>query len=375
MAIELQDEALGGKQPQAAKNFSQWTSRLFEEKPTVADRILFTEGLALQLEAGVALHSALQSLLLQLENPRMKRIVEELIAYIIEGGKFSDALSRHPQLFSTTYVNLIGVSESGGFLPEVLTQLVEMDERQSQMRAACVSAISYPAFLLTFSIGVVVFILVAVFPKFGTMFAAIYSELPITTKVLMQASEVMRKYPAWIVAGLGGTAFALANALRDPRGKAWLDRQKLKLPLIRAIFLHLYLGRLMRTMGVSLQRGVTILATLEACREVIPNQEFRRFILDLENTVTQGKGIALGFRQAYFVPPAVLQMISTGEEAGELGHVMNRIADFYDRELAKRLAQLSKLAEPVMLLVMGTVVGVIVSSLILPIFKLSKGVH
>ena len=131
----------------------------------------------------------------------------------------------------------------------------------------------------------------------------------------------------------------------------------------------------MRIMGISLQRGVTILATLSACREVVPNAEFQEFIAQLETQVTEGKGIAAGFKDSYFIPVSVQQMISTGEETGTLGRVMGRIADFYDRELTKQLNHLAKLAEPVMLLVMGVMVGTIVSSLILPIFKLSRAVH
>lgn len=375
MAIELQEMSLESGQAATRSPLQQRTARLFEARPTVADRIIFTEGLCLQLEAGVALHSALQSIMLQLENPAMKRIVEDLMARIMEGGKFSDALGAYPEVFSTTYVNLIGVSESGGFLPAVLKQLVEMDERQSQLRTSIISAVSYPFFLLMFSVLVVVFILVAVFPKFATMFTAIYADLPLTTRVLMQASDALCNHPLLIIAVIGAVIGAVVASARHPLGRAWLDRQKLRMPMIRKIFIHLYFGRLMRTMGVSLQRGVTILATLKACREVIPNLEFQRFILELEETVTEGKGIAIGFRKTGFVPPSVAQMISIGEETGELGHVMNRIADFYDRELVKRLAQLSKLAEPIMLLVTGGIVGIIVSSLILPIFKLSKAVH
>jgi type II secretory pathway component PulF len=128
-------------------------------------------------------------------------------------------------------------------------------------------------------------------------------------------------------------------------------------------------------MGISLERGVTILATLEACRAVVPNADIQRFIRDLENDVTEGKGIAAGFQDSVFVPVEVRQMIATGEATGTLGRVMSRVADAYDRELTRSLARLSKMAEPAMLLVMGLLVGTIVSSLILPIFKLSRSVH
>jgi type II secretory pathway component PulF len=128
-------------------------------------------------------------------------------------------------------------------------------------------------------------------------------------------------------------------------------------------------------MGISLERGVTILATLAACRNVIANVEFQRFLAELEVQVTEGKGIAAGFQQSGFIPVSVRQMISTGEETGNLGRVMGRVADFYERDLTRQLNGLAKLAEPVMLMVMGALVGTIVTSIILPIFKLSRAVH
>ena len=139
--------------------------------------------------------------------------------------------------------------------------------------------------------------------------------------------------------------------------------------------MKIYLVRLMRVMGISLERGVTILATLGACRNVIPNAEFQRFIGELEVQVTEGRGIAAGFRDSALIPASVKQMIDTGEETGSLGRVMGRVADFYERDLTRQLNALAKMAEPVMLLVMGILVGTIVTSIILPIFKMSRAVH
>jgi type II secretory pathway component PulF len=214
-----------------------------------------------------------------------------------------------------------------------------------------------------------------VFPKFAAMFATIYNELPATTKVLIAVSGVLTTHPLPVFGGAGALAAALWFWLTRPATQATLDRLKLRVPLLRDIFIKIYLTRLMRVMGISLERGVTVLATLAACREVVSNAEFHRFILRLEVEVTEGKGIAAGFRDSPLIPTSVQQMITTGEETGSLGKVMGRIADFYDRELTKQLGQLTKLAEPVMLLVMGILVGTIVSSLILPIFKLSRAAH
>jgi len=368
MPIELDAPLATSARPAAAP-------RLFGARaPGLRERTLFTERLALLLETGVPLHAALQSLLEQTEQPQLRAMIARMGDDILAGERFSVALARHP-LFPSTYVNLIAASEAGGFMAEVLVQLVELDEKEERLRSTLVSALSYPLILLAFSFGVVLFILVSVFPKFAAMFAAIHDQLPWTTRALMVVSRLLTEHGALVSAGaaaLLGGGWMLA---RRPDVRVALDRARLRLPLLRDVFAKIYLTRLLRVMGISLERGVTILATLEACRAVVPNADVQRFIRDLEVDVTEGKGIAAGFQDSGFVPVAVRQMIATGEQTGTLGRVMSRIADSYDRELTRQLARLSKLAEPVMLLVMGVLVGTIVSSLILPIFKLSRSVH
>lgn len=368
MPIELDSPGAAAPSPVA-------TLRLFGARPPgLAERTMFTERLALLLETGVPLHAALQSLLAQTDHVQLRAMIAAICDDILAGERFSTALARHP-LFPCTYVNLIAASEAGGFMAEVLVQLVEMDEKEERLRSTLVSALSYPLILLAFSLGVVLFILVSVFPKFATMFAAIHDQLPWTTRALMVVSRLLTEHgaiAATMAAALLGGGWML---VRRPDVRVAVDRAKLRLPVLRDVFAKIYLTRLLRVMGISLERGVTILATLEACRAVVPNADIQRFIRDLEDDVTEGKGIAAGFQDSGFVPVAVRQMIATGEETGTLGRVMSRISDSYDRELTRHLARLSKMAEPVMLLVMGILVGTIVSSLILPIFKLSRSVH
>jgi type II secretory pathway component PulF len=378
MALEW-DEVEGGASPAAATRPATQQAAFFnlsgDRNVTTADRIALTERLSLLLETGVPLHSALLALHEQTAAPRLKTILGQVADDIVGGQRFSDALARHPELFPPTYVNLIGASETGGFLPEVLAQLVDMDEKQERLRSTIMSALTYPAFLIVFSFAVVIFILVAVFPKFTVMFTAIYDQLPFTTRFLMGASRLLTEHATFVLAGVAGILGSLVLALRQPGTRLAIDRAKLRVPFVRDIFIKIYLTRLMRVMGISLQRGVTILATLAACRNVIPNAEFQRFIGELEVQVTEGRGIAAGFSASDLIPVSVRQMIDTGEQTGTLGRVMARVADFYERDLTRQLNQVAKLAEPVMLLVMGVLVGTIVTSIILPIFKMSRAVH
>jgi type II secretory pathway component PulF len=272
-------------------------------------------------------------------------------------------------------VSLVGAAEAGGFLSQVLSQLVDMEDQQERLRSALLGALVYPGFLAFLSVTVVAYVLVGVFPKFAEMFASIRDELPASTIALMALSDALRQHWAVIIVAAGAAGTAVARWLRTPAGGALLDRAKLRLPLLRDLFMQSYMARVMRVMGTSLANRVSVLDTLAACREAVPNREFREFLGRVEQQVVEGRGFASAFQAEASIPVMVRQMIATGDQTGKLALVMGRIADFYERELLKRIATVSKLAEPVMLIVMGVAVGLIVTSLILPIFRLARAVH
>ncbi len=345
-----------------------------EQRIKDRDRLFFTEQLVLLLETGGSIHASLVALKTQIENPAMVRVIDTLQEDIGKGKPFSDALSRHPQVFSSTYVNLIAASEDGGFMDKVLKELLEMEEKRQKLRNTLISALAYPAFLTLFSVAVVIFVLVVVFPKFSDLFSAIQDELPGTTVMLMAASELLRQQWLALLCILAGGLLGLRYWRSTPSGRAALDRLQLNTPLLREIFVKFYLIYVMRVMSLSLANGVSVLAAVKACKDVVRNSLFQDFLTDVEHKVEEGSGIAVGFKQASFIPPVVQHMITTGEETGNLSKVMGRLAEHFETDLSRKLTTLSKLAEPIMLLVMGLVVGVIVSALILPIFKLSRAV-
>jgi len=344
------------------------------KKAGPAERMFFTEQLALLLETGESLYGALTAIVKQTENKEMRETVEKLAQDISEGKSFAGALEAHGAIFPSTYVNLIAASETGGFMHEVLQQLLHMDEKREQMRTTLVSAATYPLFLIAFSLAVVVFVLVVVFPKFGTMFASIYDQLPMSTKVLMGASDVIRDYWLVLAAGLGGIFFGVRQWMNSAAGTARIDHMKLHAPGIRDVFMQIYLVQSLQVLSLSLNNGVSVMESLDACRDVVKNSLFRRLIANIEESVQAGAGVAAGLADSTFLPDLAKHMIATGEQTGNLGKVAGRISDYYEIQLTKKLDALSKLAEPIMLLVMGVVVGVLVSSLILPIFKLSRAV-
>ena len=261
-------------EPRAAPKLFSGLGRT--SKVGTKDRLFFTEQLALLLETGTNLHAGLQSLQTQAKNPALRAIIDQIIVHISEGKTFSYALSCHPEVFSKTYVNLVAASESGGYMHQVLEQLLAMEEKREQLKATMMSALSYPVFLTVFSLAVVVFVLVVVFPKFSELFLRIADQLPATTKFLMAASNVFIHRWYLVLGGVGISVVGIVYLLRTEAGSLWVDRAKLKLPVVRDIFQQMYLSQVLRVMGLSLGNGVNILDSLRACKEIVDNRLFRK---------------------------------------------------------------------------------------------------
>jgi type II secretory pathway component PulF len=351
--------------PSAAPTTAPWRGK---------DRMFFIERLALLLETGTPLHTGLETLAAQAASPQLSRVAADLAHDVASGLAFAEALRRQPEAFPETYASLVAAGERGGFLAQVLERLREMEESRQDLRSTLVGALSYPAFLIFFSIAVVIFVMVVVFPKFSELFSMIEDELPLTTLLLMNASDVLRRFWLPITGTAGGGLFLLWRWLRSRTGAVFVDRLRYRLPLLRSFTAEFHAIQFLRMMGLSLAHGVPVVEALQACRATVPSETFRAFVDRLEEHVTQGRGLAVGFREVAFLPALVGQMVATGEETGSLPRVMTRVADFYEREWRKRLAAVTKLIEPALLVLMGAAVGLIVSSLLLPIFKLSRAV-
>jgi type II secretory pathway component PulF len=365
-------------QPAAAaveKKDIPFRSLFARRKISAKERMFLTERLALLLETGGALQPSLQSLQNQTANPALAAIIGELADEVMAGQQFSIALEKHPELFSKTYVKLIQAGEQGGFMAKTLNELQKMEQKKEKLRQMIVSSLSYPVFLILASLGVMAFVLVFVFPKFAVLFASIRDDLPLTTIMLMAASDALRHYWYLFILAIGGAVYGALRWLHSSAGKMTLDRLKLTLPGIKNIFTEIYLIQSLRVMSLSLNNGVSLVDAIVSCHEVTGNSIFREFMDKLHNSVSEGGSFAAGFVNTEFIPDMVSQMIMTGEQSGNLAIVMERVADFYERELENRVTLISKVIAPLMLLLLFGVVGLMVSSLILPIFKLSRAVH
>ncbi len=339
------------------------------------ERMFFTERLSLLLDTGIPLHVGLESLARQASHGEMTRLTREIQEDVTSGASFAQALSSHSEVFPVTYVNLIAAAEAGGFLPIALEKLRDMEERREELRSTLVSAVSYPAVLAFFSLAVVIFVLVVVFPKFEEIFSLIHDQLPFTTRWLMAMSDFLRTWWLPLLLGMGVSTQLLLAWIRRPTGGARVDGWLLAIPGVRDIVVQLNVVQMLRVLGLSLGNGVPMVEALGSAREAVASARFRTILDRVEVGVQEGRGLSYGFEQDPLIPELVKQMIATGEESGNLPAVMARLAEFYEREWRRALGLIAKIAEPAMLLIMGCVVGLIVSSLILPIFKLSRAVH
>jgi len=345
---------------------------LFRKPVKSRELIFFSSQLSLMLEIGTSLANALRAIADQTKNGAFRRIIRSLNRDIEEGRQLSDALSRHPLVFNNTYTSMIKAGETGSFLKKALDGIVEMQEKRQELITQLRSTMTYPAILGILSIGVLVLVLVGILPKFAGLFEGKESLLPATTVFLMATSRSLTNY--WWVYILSclvliiGTSYCVGT----PTGRRIVDRVTLGAPVLSKLANKIYTAQLLRTIGHLMASQVPLLEALDVTRNTFRNQFYVEFINELRDHVQQGGRFAQPFSTSPYIMESVKQMVATGEEVGNLPTVMLRLAEFYDTEIDRELKTISSMIEPAALIVMGSIVGVLVSAVILPIFKISN---
>jgi len=337
--------------------------------------IFFTSQLALMLEVGTPLTNALAALEKQTKNPAFKEVIRVLHRDIEEGQQLSDAMRRHPRVFNYVYTSMIKAGETGGFLKEILERLAEMQEKRLALIAQLRSTLTYPAVLCLVGFLVVVFVLVGVLPKFATFFAGKEKILPVSTRFLMVLSASLRGYWwAYILITIGLVIGVKLWKESEP-GQTVIDRVCVSGPILSRLYNKIYTCQLLRTLGHLMQSQVPLLEALEVTRSTIKNRYFKLFIDKITDHVEKGGRFAQPFTTYPYVLDSVKQMVATGEEVGNLPRVMLRLAEYYDIEVDRELKNIASLIEPLALILLGGVVGLIVGSVILPLFRLAHAIH
>ena len=333
-----------------------------------------TGQLAGLLAAGFPLERALAALSAQGDGAATNALVADLRRRITEGATFSAALEAYPALFPGLYRALVRAGEAGGFLPDALTRLTEMREREEELAGRVRAALTYPAIMAAVMVAVVGVIMTFVIPSIAQMFEGMEHALPAPTQALIALSDaVVRWWPLLVLAPVAGW-YALRRALATPAGRRRFDRLVLALPRLGDLARKVAVTRFARTLSTLLTSGVPLLDGLAIAREVADNLVLKEAIAAAADRVTRGEPLGPPLAESGVFPPLTVQMIVLGEESGTLAAMLARVATRYDREVATALDGLVVLIEPVMTVVMGTVIGAVVLAMVMPIFELGNTV-
>ena len=345
---------------------------LFPKRIRKSDIIYTTTQLAIMVETGINLASALQGLIDQEENPTLQKLLIELKGDVEGGEAFSAALARHPKHFDKTFVALIRASEQTGSLGEMLEHVAGYMRKDVENRGKVTSALAYPSVMLVLAIGVTTFLLTYIMPKFIPLFERKGIKLPSTTVFLIWLSESLTQY--WYL-WLAGTLLLIIGFFfgrRTEIGRKTLDWLRLNVPILGPMFRKVCISRSIRTLGTMIQSGVPVLDALQLSSEVAGNYYYEKAWTEAMEEVTNGRRICEALAGNPLFPKTLIQMIGSGEETGKLDYVLTKVSGHYDGEVDLALKTATGMLEPLMISVMGIVVGGIGMSMMLPIFTLSR---
>lgn len=338
------------------------------------DLMLFTRQFSTMIDAGLPLVQCLDILHSQQENIWFKKVLGQVKADVESGKTFADALSRHPAVFDPLFVNLVAAGETGGILDTIMTRLASQIEKSAKLMKQIKGALFYPTAVITVAVGVVVVLLLFVIPVFEKMFQDFGGELPLPTQMVIDLSNwsvnnwwLFILIPVLLVAGFTWIK-------RRPKGKRVLDRIALGLPIFGELIRKTSVARFTRTMGTMLSSGVPILDALEIVAKASGNAVVAEGILYAKQRVSEGKTLAEPLQETGIFPPMVCQMVNIGESTGAMDTMLSKIADFYEEEVDAAVAGLTSLLEPLIMVVLATVLGGFLIAMYMPIFTIASAI-
>ncbi len=342
----------------------------FGGKVTQKDLVIFSRQLATMVSAGVPIVQGLSILGEQIENPYFKDIVNDIREDIESGSAIADAMSKHPDAFNNLFVNMIKAGELGGILDVILERLADYLESASDLRGKVKGALIYPAVVSTIALGVTIFLMVVIIPTFAEVFSSFGHELPMPTQIMIRISEIMKKYIIFIVLGIIIIVVGIRQFYKSDKGSKFIDAKILNVPVFGILLRKVAIAKFTRTFGTLVKSGVPILEALDTVAKTAGNRKIEGAVLDARDSIREGEKIADPLSKSGVFPPMVMQMISVGEETGNLDMMLSKIADFYDSEVDVAVEGLTSMIEPIVIVIMGVVIGAIVIAMFLPILSM-----
>lgn len=335
----------------------------------------FTEQFGSLLDAGVPLERALRLLEHQISTSLLKRTVAAIAESVREGKSLAEALSASPKIFSATYVSMVRVGEEAGLLADMLGRLAKSLDEEYQLRSRLKATMVYPVFLSCVGLGTVTVLMVWIIPKFSSFFASLEHQLPLPTRLVIEMSSILaRAWPFALIAGALIVLFAL-RLLKIRTVRCAFDKFCLRTPVVGGLIIKSQLAQLMRTLGILLSHGVNMLSALSITGETLSNTYIADQVHKAYHQVAKGEKLHECFSEDRVFPATMLGVIAIGHETGNLPRMLLRVSEQYELQTERQIKALTSMIEPVMILVMGSIVGFIVVSMLMPIFKVSTLVH
>lgn len=344
----------------------------FLNRVKIQDLVIFSRQLSVTVSATIPLVQGLKILVNQTESPTLKMIISEVADDVEGGAKLSSALSRHPEVFSDFFVNIIKSGETSGKLDEVLNYLADQQEKDYDLISKIKGAMIYPVFIISGLVVVGALMMIFVIPQLTSILAETGVELPWSTRALIFMSGFLAAWWWALIIAFIGLVILLRILTKEGKGKYLLDSLKFKLPVFGGLFKRIVIIRFTRSLHTLTTGGVALTKSLEIVADVVGNEVYKKLIKETTLEVEDGNSIATVFLQSKDVPPMVSQMLNLGEKTGRMDDILDKLANFYTRELDNMVNNLVTLLEPLIMLVMGVAVGVLVSAIILPLYSLAS---
>jgi len=345
---------------------------LGKKKVRLDDLSIFSRQLATLIDSGIPLVQSLAILADQVENRYLSKVILETKQEIERGKAFCDALSLHPNVFSSFYINMTRAGEVSGALSDILERIASYFEKASSLRKKVRSSLMYPAAVVTIAILITAFLLIKVVPTFKGIFELLGGALPLPTRILIGISDLFKRYFLILMGILILFSFLFRKYLNTEKGRYNFDKRLLKLPIFGQLLLKFAIAKFTRTLSVLIKSGVPILDSLEIVSSTVGNKVIEESIRNCRTAVGEGESIASPLAESRVFPVMVVRMISVGERTGQLGNMLSKITQFYDDEVDSAVSGLTSMIEPVIIVFLGIVIGGIVISLFLPIFKITQ---
>jgi type IV pilus assembly protein PilC len=342
---------------------------------TIRDIVIFTRQFATMINAGLPLVQSLTILAEQTENKALKEVTKAVVHDVEAGNTLADAFSKHPKAFSDLYVNMVAAGEAGGILDTILLRLAVFLEKSDALIRKVKGAMIYPGVIFSVAIIAIAVLLIFVIPTFQSMFASVNMELPLPTRFVIGMSQLLIGYWWVILAAIGGFIFALKRYYATTGGQRHIDGMLLKSPVLGDILRKSAVSRFTRTLGTLISSGVSILEGLEITAKTAGNMVIHDAVMESRQSIAGGETIAAPLEKSKVFPPMVISMIAVGEQTGGLDEMLTKIADFYDEEVDVAVSSLLSLMEPIMIVVLGVIVGGMVVAMYLPIFDMMNAVQ